>query len=75
MIYITNPTDACVKIAEGDWFMIQPKGSLIAIADESDYISLKVQASRKTIFGFSYDNCNQAQSTAKATVEKLNSMF
>ena len=75
MISILNPTDSCVKIAEGDWYMIMPKGSLIAIADASDYISLKVQASRKTIYGFNYKNCNQAQATAKATVEKLNSMF
>ena len=75
MVYISNPTDSCVKIQEGEWYMIMPKGSLIAISDESDYISLKVQASRKTIYGFSHDNCNQAQATAKATVEKLNSMF
>ncbi len=75
MVNISNPTDACVKIAENDWFMISPKGSLIAISDDSDYISIKVQASRKTIYGFNYDNCSVAQATAKATVEKLNEMF
>lgn len=62
---ISNPTEVSVKISDGDWYAIMPKGSLIATMDESDIISLKVLASRKTIFTIDWRKVTSPQASSK----------
>lgn len=71
MINILNPTSASVKIQDGGFWMIVPKGVLFAISDESDRIVLKTKGSRKAVYAFNYSNCNVAGNDAAATVENL----
>ena len=71
MIYISNPTDSCVKIQEGDFWMVIPRGVLFTISDESDRITLKTKGSRKSVYAFNYANCNVAGNDAASTVENL----
>lgn len=71
MVNIINNTSASVKIQEGDFWMVMPRGVLFAISDESDRITLKTKGSRKSVYAFNYANCNVAGNDAASTVENL----
>lgn len=73
---ITNPTDVSVKIADGSWYAVMPKGSLIAVMDESDIISLKVLASRKTVFAVDWKQVTTPSVQSKEQlISKLNELL
>lgn len=75
MVSLINPTTASVKIQEDDFWFIAPKGSLIAISDTSNRIELKTLASRKSIFGFNWENCNKKAATKEETLEAINAIL
>ena len=54
---------------------VHPKGSIIAIADESDMVSFKLTASRRTLYSWRYDLISPSMGTAEATVEALNAIL
>lgn len=56
-------------------FAVHPHGALIAIADESDRISFKLLASRKTVYSVKNSLLSPSLETPDATVEMLNALL
>lgn len=73
---IIQSRDNCAVFKFGDSrFDVHPKGSLIAMADESDMISFKLQGSRKTIYSVLFSLISPSRATAAETVEALNEIL
>lgn len=60
---------------DAETFAIYPKAKLIAISDDSEMVSFKLLASRKTIFAEKYSSITPHDSDAKSTVEMLNEIL
>ena len=69
----TNPNS--VKLQFEDGYSIHPAGTLIAVADESEAISFKLLASRKTIYSANINELTPAGGTPKETIELINDLL
>ena len=56
-------------------YSVHPHGALIAIADDSDRISFKLLASRKTIYSVPNSQITPSLDTPDKTVEMLNAIL